>query len=197
MPEGRLFIVSGPSGAGKGTLVKELLARVPRLLLSVSATTREPRPGEVEGRAYRFVTPERFDELVRTDGLLEWAEVHGNRYGTPREPVERALAEGHDVVLEIDPQGAAQVRSRMPESVLVFVTAPSVAELRRRLERRGSESEEEVERRLQTALEELRVAGTYDYVVENDDVRRATDALVRIVESRGSGPVSEHESQDK
>lgn len=197
MPEGRLFIVSGPSGAGKGTLVKELLARVPRLLLSVSATTREPRPGEVEGRSYRFVTPERFDELVRTDGLLEWAEVHGNRYGTPREPVERALAEGHDVVLEIDPQGAAQVRSRMPESVLVFVTAPSVAELRRRLERRGSESEEEVERRLQTALEELRVAGTYDYVVENDDVRRATDALVRIVESRGSGPVSEHESQDK
>jgi len=197
MPEGRLFIVSGPSGAGKGTLVKQLLARVPRLLLSVSATTREPRPGEVEGRSYRFVTPERFDELVRADGLLEWAEVHGNRYGTPREPVERALAEGVDVVLEIDPQGAAQVRSRMPESVLVFVTAPSVEELRRRLERRGSESEEEVERRLQTALEELRVAGTYDYVVENDDVRRATDALVRIVESRGSGPVSEHESQDK
>jgi guanylate kinase len=195
MPEGRLFIVSGPSGAGKGTLVKELLARVPRLLLSVSATTRAPRPGEVEGVSYAFVSAECFDELVHTDGLLEWAEVHGNRYGTPREPVERALAQGADVVLEIDPQGAAQVKSRMPESVLIFITAPSLEELRRRLQERGSETDEQVERRLKTALEELRVAGSYDYVVENDDVRRATDALVRIVESRGSGPVSERESQ--
>ena len=126
---GKLYIISGPSGAGKGTLVKGLLARVPRVWLSVSATTRGPRPGEVEGTHYFFVSPDRFDELKRTDGLLEWAEVHGNCYGTPRAPVEAKLAEGVDVVLEIDPQGAEQVKSAMPDSVLIFVTAPSLEEL--------------------------------------------------------------------
>lgn len=183
MSTGRLFIVSGPSGAGKGTLVRELLARVPRLWLSVSATTRGPRPGEREGTHYFFLSQERFEELKSTGGLLEWAEVHGNSYGTPRAAVEGRLTEGVDVILEIDPQGAAQVKRAMPDSVLIFITVQSMDELRRRLEGRGSETREQLERRLRTAREELLVAGTYDFVVQNDDVRRATDELVRIVES--------------
>lgn len=151
--------------------------------LSVSATTRPPRPGEIEGTHYYFIDAERFEELKRTGGLIEWAEVHGNCYGTPRGPVEAQLEHGVDVVLEIDPQGAAQVKRAMPDSVLVFVTAPSMEELRRRLEGRGSETKEQVERRLRTAEAELLVAGTYDFVIQNDDMRRATDELVHIIES--------------
>lgn len=162
--------------------MERLLARVPRVWLSVSATTRSPRPGEVEGSDYFFIGPDRFESLKRRGGLLEWAEVHGNCYGTPREPVESKLAQGVDVILEIDPQGAAQVRECMPSAVLVFVTAP-IEELRRRLENRGSETKEQVERRLKTAERELLIAGTYDHVVQNDDVRRAEDELVGIVES--------------
>lgn len=178
---GRLFIVSGPSGAGKGTLVRALLDRVPGVWLSVSATTRSPRPGEVEGVDYVFLPAEEFDRLIAADGLLEWAEVHGNRYGTLRDPVEERLERGEIVVLEIDPQGAAQVKERMPESVLVFIEPPNFDELRNRLVKRGSETPEQIERRLRTAREELAIAGTYDYVVINDDVEQATDELAAIV----------------
>ena len=159
-----------------------LLARVPRLWLSISATTRAPRPGEIEGRDYIFVTGERFEALKASGGLLEWAEVHGNCYGTLRESVESRLEGGTDVILEIDPQGAAQVGRSMPASVSIFVTAP-IDELRKRLEGRGSESKEQVEGRLKTAESELRIAGTYDHVVQNDDVRRAVGELVSIIES--------------
>jgi guanylate kinase len=186
MRRGNVFIVSGPSGAGKGTLVKRMLGRVPGVWVSVSVTTRPPRPGEEEGEHYLFVSAEEFDRLVAEDGLLEWAEVHTNRYGTPREPVERHAAEGGQVILEIDPQGAMQVKRQLPSAVLVFVAAPSVEELRRRLEARGSESPDEVEVRLTNAERELLFAGTYDHVVINDDVERAANELAEIIEAHAT-----------
>ncbi len=180
---GNLFIVSGPSGAGKGTLVRALLDRVPDLWLSISATTRDPRPGEVEAEHYFFLSRKEFDRKVESGGFLEWAEVHGNRYGTPRDVVERKIAEGAQVVLEIDPQGAQQVKERMPESVLIFVNAPDLDELRKRLLGRGSETEAQIEARMARAIEEMELAGMYDFVITNDDVVRATDELVGIIDS--------------
>jgi len=181
--KGHLFIVSGPSGAGKGTLVKEVLRRVPDVWVSVSVTTRAPRPGEIEGVHYAFITPERFDDLAATGGLLEWAEVHGNRYGTPRAAVEGKIAQGLQVILEIDPQGAFQIRDKMPDSVLVFIMPPSTEELARRLARRGSETEEQVAVRMRTAERELALVGKYDHVVINDELARASDELARIIDS--------------
>ena len=183
MPPGVLFIISGPSGAGKGTLVDRLVARVPDVRVSVSATTRAPRPGEVEGEDYLFISPEEFDRRIAGGDFLEWAEVHGNRYGTLRSAVQRHLDAGSDVILEIDPQGARQVKEQMPESVLVFITAPSLEELERRIRHRGAETDEQIRTRLETAERELRLVGTYDHVVENDDVAQAADRLVGIVES--------------
>jgi guanylate kinase len=180
---GDVFIISGPSGAGKGTLVQALMQRLPGLWLSVSATTRAPRPGEREGVHYVFLTAGEFDTILAEGGFLEWAEVHGNRYGTLRSAVEEHTRAGQAVILEIDPQGAEQVKQAMPTAVLVFIAPPSFAELRRRLEGRGSETPEQIERRLHRAVAELQIADTYDYVVINDDVTRATDELVCIVES--------------
>jgi guanylate kinase len=180
---GNLFIVSGPSGAGKGTLVKELVKRVPDVWVSVSVTTRAPRVGEIEGRHYFFVSPEEFDHLRHDGGLLEWAEVHGNRYGTPRSAVEAMVAAGRQVILEIDPQGAFQIRDLIPDARLVFIMPPSKEELKRRLHSRGSETEEQVATRMCTAERELELVGKYDHVVINDDVQRATDELVAIIDS--------------
>jgi guanylate kinase len=188
MRTGNLFIVSGPSGAGKGTLVRELLGRVDDAWVSVSVATRLPRPREVEGHHYFFVSDEEFDRLRATGGLLEWAEVHGNRYGTPRDAVEAQVAAGKQVILEIDPQGAFQVKSLVSESVLIFVMPPSWEELQRRLEGRGSESKTQVETRLATAKHELELVGEYDHVVINDDVSRATDELVGIIDSYANRP---------
>jgi len=175
--------VSGPSGAGKGTLVAGLLERVPEMWISVSATTRIVRPGESDGVHYVFLSGEEFEQRVRHNEFLEHAIVHGNRYGTLRGPVEDVVSQGRDVVLEIDVQGALQVKDAMPEAVLVFIVAPSMQELRRRIEHRGAEEKEEVEVRMHTAERELKLVDTYDYVVINDDVIRATDELVGIVRS--------------
>ena len=185
MHEGHLFIISGPSGAGKGTLVRELTARVPALWVSVSATTRTPRPGERDGADYFFLTSGEFEARVRHGEFLEHAEVHGNRYGTLRSAVERRLAQGVDVILEIDPQGARQVRDLMRRSRLIFVKAPSAAELADRIRKRGAETEDQLRTRMVTAEHELTLEGTYDYVVINEDVSRATDELVGIIRSVG------------
>jgi guanylate kinase len=183
MGEAHLFIISGPSGAGKGTLVKELLRRVPEVWVSVSATTRVPRPGEKDGIDYFFLTPGEFEVRVRHGEFLEHAEVHGNRYGTLRAPVERRLGAGVDVLLEIDPQGAAQVRRVMDLSRLIFVKAPTTEELEKRIRYRGTETEEQLRTRLKTAERELAVEGMYDFVVIHDDVSRASDELVAYIRS--------------
>jgi len=187
MSRGTLVIISGPSGAGKGTLVRALLGRVPSVWVSVSATTRAPRPREQEGRHYFFLTSAEFERRVESGDFLEHAEVHGNRYGTLRSTVETKLAQGRTVILEIDPQGAAQVRAMMPEAALVFIVAPSTDELVRRIRQRGGESDEDIAVRMATAQRELALVGTYDCVVQNDDLRRATDELVHFIESLQTG----------
>lgn len=179
--DNRAFVVVGPSGVGKGTVLKQVLAHAPECWLSVSATTRAPRPGEREGVDYFFVSDERFSELVETGQMLEWAWVHGvNRYGTPREPVDDAAARGRIPVLELDLAGARQVRRSMPEAMQIFIAPPAWEELERRLRARGTEGPEEIARRLETAREEMAAMEEFDIVVVNDSVSRATEELLRI-----------------
>jgi guanylate kinase len=178
----RLTVLAGPTAVGKGTVSADLRARYPQVWLSVSATTRAPRPGEVDGVHYHFVTPEAFDAMVADGQLLEWAVVHGrNRYGTPRRPVEERLAAGEPALLEIDLQGARQVRTTMPEAQFVFLAPPSQEELVRRLVGRGTEDAEERARRLATAEVEMAAEPEFDHVIVNDEVRRATDELVALM----------------
>jgi len=175
---GRLFVVSGPSGSGKSTLVARALADLPRPIhVSVSATTRPPRPGERHGIDYYFWTPDQFDQAIHNDQFIEWAHVHGHRYGSLRSEVEPYLAQGIDVLLEIDVQGADTVRRLYPQAKCIFVMAPSLADYEKRLRARGTESEESLQRRLQTAQYELQQAARYDCVIVNDDLERAAAAL--------------------
>jgi guanylate kinase len=181
---GRLFVIAGPSGVGKGSVVKRLLSgRQGGLMLSVSATTRPPRASEVEARDYYFLESRAFQRLIDDDGLLEWAEVFGNLYGTPREFVEQQRAGGRDVILEIDVQGARQIRQRVPDAVLILLEPPSLDELARRLRGRGTESEEKIARRLSEASKELAQRSLFDHVVENDDIQRASSQVADIIES--------------
>lgn len=181
-----LVVVSGPSGVGKSTVVSEVLRQRPDVWLSVSATTRSPRPGERDGVEYFFMSDAQFDELVSSGGLLEWAEFAGNRYGTPRRPVEDHRAAGQPVLLEIEVQGARQVRGSVPDATLVFLAPPDTAVLRARLEGRGTEDKQALARRLRAAEAELAAAGEFDFVLVNADVKECAASLIDSAGLSGS-----------
>jgi guanylate kinase len=176
-----VFVITGPSGVGKGTLIRGLLERVPKLELSVSATTRGPRPGERDGVAYHFLSDDEFDARLQAGDFLEHASYSGNRYGTVRSELEKRLAEGVPVVLEIEVQGARQVRDAIPDAVAVFIAPPSREALRARLVGRGTDGPEQIDERMRTADRELQAQPEFAHVVVNDRLERATDELTEIV----------------
>ena len=180
---GMLIVLSGPSGSGKGTIIRQLLQERDDTVLSVSVTTRAPRPGELEGTHYFFRTREDFEDMIRKDRLLEYAEYNGNYYGTPEDAVRRVLAEGKNVLLEIEVQGAEQVMNHRSDLVSVFITIPSMTELERRLRERGTESEKTIGNRMAVARRELKRAFRYDYVVLNDEVPLAVRRIHTIIDA--------------
>lgn len=182
MKRGQIFIVSGPSGSGKSTVLHEVFKNRDKMWFSVSATTRAPRAGETEGVDYFFTDREKFLEMIERDELLEHAQFVGNFYGTPRGPIEAKLSEGWDVVLDIEVQGAAQVKAKIPEATSIFIKPPSFEVLEKRLRGRGTESEEKIAGRLERAMQEINDAYKYDYVVTNDEVGRAAAILRSIME---------------
>jgi guanylate kinase len=187
--EAKVFVITGPSGVGKGTLIRGLRERVPELALSVSATTRAPRPGERDGIDYHFLTAEEFEARVEDGSFVEHASYSGNHYGTLRAELDRQLDAGVPVVLEIEVQGARQIRTAMPEAIQVFIAPPSDDALRARLVGRGTDSPEEVDARMRTAERELEAKPEFAHVVVNDRLERATDELVAIVRSALAGPI--------
>lgn len=177
---GILFVITAPSGCGKGTLRRALLGKVGGMRFCPSLTTRRPRPEEVDGRDYIFVSREEFRSKIERSELAEWAEVYGNLYGTPREPIEKALDEGVDVIIEKDVQGARTLKNVYPDGIYIFILPPSFEELKRRIQCRGTETPREMEIRLESARKEMADLGIYDYVIINSDVARAVDRLLAI-----------------
>ena len=187
--KGKAFIISGPSGVGKSTILHELFKRRDKLYFSISATTRAPRAGEVDGVDYHFIQVERFRRMIGEDAFLEYAEFVGNFYGTPKRYVQEAMERGEDVILDIELQGANQVHQKMPEAVRIFILPPSISELERRLRTRGTETDDKIAGRLIRARTEFESAGSYDYIVINDDVEKAVcelDAIMTAEHCRAS-----------
>ena len=182
-PQGVLLVASGPSGAGKGTICQILREQLPDLGYSISVTTRQPRVGEVDGKSYFFKTVPEVQEMIAKGELLEYAEVYGNYYGTPRKYVMDLLQSGHDVLLEIDIQGALQIKERFPEGVFVFIVPPSLDELSARIYKRGTDSEEVIKRRMASAASELTYAAKYDYIIVNDIATKAANKVLTIMEA--------------
>ncbi|SDD41178.1 guanylate kinase [Sporomusa acidovorans] len=181
MAQGILIVVSGPSGTGKGTICRELLRNNPHLKYSISATTRQPREGEIDGVNYLFITKEKFKSMIVADDLLEWAEVYGNFYGTPRHYVLEQLNKGFDIVLEIDTQGAMKVKEKFPDGVYIYIIPPSLDELADRIFKRGTDSLDVIKKRLNCASSELSLAQNYHYIVVNDQVTAAVQKIETII----------------
>lgn len=181
MSRGILYIMSGPSGTGKGTICEELLKRRD-MYLSVSSTSRNQRKGEIQGVTYNYLTVDEFKALIDEDKMLEWAVYNGNYYGTPKEKIEQTLASGKDVLLEIEPQGAMQVKSKMPEAVMMFIVPPSMAVLRERLVNRGRESEDEIENRINAAKWEFSQSVKYNDIIVNDDLEECLEKVICLMD---------------
>ena len=179
--KGKIYIISGPSGVGKSTVLQEVFARRNNLFFSVSATTRAPRPGEVDGVQYFFLKREQFEEMLEQGAFLEHAQYVGNYYGTPLQPILDHVDQGHDVILDVEVQGFLQIKAKLPEAISIFVAPPSLDELGRRLRSRGTEAEERVLKRLERAAAELPYQSQYDHIVINDDVNQAADSIVAIM----------------
>lgn len=178
---GKLVVLTGPSGVGKGTLLRSLLERHPEIYYSVSATTRSPRPGEIDGKDYYFISRSQFEQLIAAGKFLEWAEFAGNYYGTPREPVMDQIRAGKVVVLEIELQGARQIRRSFPSALSIFILPPSFQELEKRIRGRGQDSQEAIARRLQRAREEIKAANEFDIQIVNDDLETALNSIEAVV----------------
>jgi len=181
MKQGNLIVISGPSGTGKGTICKYLLEKHQEISYSISATTRKPRTGEVHGVNYWFTEKADFEQMIQKEELLEWAEVYGNYYGTPIGRIRDMLSQGRDVLLEIDTQGAMNVKKKFPEGIYIYIIPPSLDELERRIRSRGTDSEESIRCRLQAAIDEIRVGVNYNYIVVNDEVEFAAGKIAAII----------------
>lgn len=181
--KGCLIVVSGPSGTGKGTVCSALLEKHKEIAYSISATTRQPRTGEVDGVNYYFLAKNVFEKMIEDGELLEWAEVYGNYYGTPLKKIQERLADGQDILLEIDTQGAMSVKDKFPDEIYIYIMPPSLKELERRLKTRGTDSAESIERRLKSAAGEMEIAERYNYIVVNEQVEQAVEQIAAIVDA--------------
>lgn len=183
MHKGGVFIISGPSGSGKDTILQELFKKRPELEFSISSVTRDMREGEKEGEKYNFISREAFKDMIKEEQLLEYNVYVGNYYGTPRKPVEKAVNEGKDIFIEVDVNGAASIREKLPEAVSIFIMPPSFEELKRRLSGRGTETEELILLRMASSLGEIERATEFDYIIVNDDISKAVDDIITIISS--------------